>query len=74
MVQGEEPVLLSQYADDTDIYMMYDQASHQALISTLEDFSKHTGLQINYKKSTVYCIGALRHTSVKLKFQKFNLV
>ena len=50
--------------------MMYDQASYQALISTFEDFSKHTGLQINYKKSMVYCIGALRHTSVKLSSLK----
>ena len=59
IVQGEL-VLLSQYADDTDIYMMYNQASYQAPLGTLEDYSKHTGLQINYKKSTVYCIGALR--------------
>ena len=50
--------------------MMYDQASYQALINTLEEFSKHTGLQINYKKSIVYCIGALRHTSVKLSSSK----
>ena len=69
MVQGE-PVLLSQYADDTDIYMMYNQASYQALISTWEDFSKHTGLQINYKKSMVSHIGALGCNSVKLSSSK----
>ena len=69
MVQGE-PVLLSQYADDADIYTIHDQASYQVLIGTLEDFSKHTGLQINYKKSMVYCIGALRHTSVTLSSSK----
>ena len=69
MVQGE-PVLLSQYADDTYIYMMYKQASYQAFINTLEDFSECTGLQINYKKSTVYCIGALRHTSMRLSCSK----
>ena len=69
MAQGEL-VLLSQYAGDIDIYMMYDKASYQALIGTLEDFSKHIGLQINYKKSTVYYIGALRHTSVKLTSSK----
>ena len=61
---------MSQYADDTDIYMMYDQGSYQALIGTLEDFFKHTGLQINYKKSMVYCIGAQRHTSLKLSSSK----
>ena len=72
MVQ-RELVHLSQYANDTDIYMMYNQSSYQALISTLEDFSKHTGLQINYKKSMIYCIGALRHTSVKLSgFKKLT--
>ena len=48
MVQGE-PVLLSQYADVTNKYMMYDQASYWALINTLEDMSKCTGLQINYR-------------------------
>ena len=63
MVQWE-PVLLSQYADGTDIYVVYNQASYQPL-HTLEDFSKHTVLQINYKKSMVYPIGTLRQTSVK---------
>ena len=57
--------LLSQFVDDMDIYMHYDQRSWQECMSVLTRFEENSGLLVNYEKTTVYRIGALRHSNAK---------
>ena len=54
--------LLSQFADDMDIYMQYDQKSWEEVMS---DFERSSGMRVNYDKTTVYRIGSIRGTNAK---------
>ena len=58
--------LVSQYADDMDIFMMNDKKSLQSAIDILSYFQYQTGLHVNYNKTSVYRIGSLKHTNAKL--------
>ena len=61
---------LGQYADDTDIFSLFDQRSLNAINSTLENFNKNTGLQISYDKTSLYRIGSLKNSDAELYSEK----
>ena len=49
--------VLSQFADDTGIFSLYDLDSLQAILNTFQDFTSSTGLKVNFDKSVIYPIG-----------------
>ena len=62
--------LLSQFADDMDIFLMHQENSLRQVISTLETFQKNSGFTVNYDKTQIYRIGSLRNSAAKLYVQK----
>ena len=67
---GELKLLLSQFADDTVLYLNFDLDEIDAVVETLTYVENQTGLKISYDKTTVYRIGSLKNTDAKLVTQK----
>ena len=51
--------LLSQFADDTTLYLSYDAITLNAAIATLTLIEENMGLKVNYDKTSLYRIGSL---------------
>ena len=62
---GKIEYLLSQFADDTDLYLPFDQKVVNAVLDTLSDIEKCTGLKISYDKTTVYRVGSISDSLAK---------
>ena len=60
IIQGDEVVKLSQYADDTTA-LLADVQSVSNLFDLLSLFEKCSGLKINQTKSEMLWLGSLRH-------------
>ena len=58
--------LISQFADDTDMYLLYEEETLSNTFKVLSGIETNTGLQISYDKTTLYRTGSLRHTNAKL--------
>ena len=58
---------LSQFADDTNIFSLFKSKSLPAVLDTLLEFEYNTGLKTNHEKSTIFRLGKIRNTNVKLK-------
>ena len=58
--------LLNQFADDTDMTLEANQSNLNIVFNEMETFRKHTGCTINYDKTSIYRIGSLKHTDMKL--------
>ena len=63
---GDTQNLLSQFADDMDLYLPYDRTVINAVINTLTYIENNTGLKVSYDKTTMYRIGSLANTNSKL--------
>ena len=63
---GGVEYLISQFADDTDLYLTYDQTTLSTVLHVLTDIETNTGLRISYEKTTIYRIGSLAGTQAKL--------
>ncbi len=57
---------LTQYADDTNLFTLYNTDSLNSIIHTFSEIQKQTGLKINYDKTSIYRIGSIRHSNAKL--------
>ena len=62
---------LGQYADDTNVWSKYCEASLNQIIDKLETLYKNTGLKVNYEKTTLYKIGNCPNKRLYLK-KKFK--
>ena len=58
--------LLSQFADDTVLYLTYDKITLESTISTLAVIEANTGLTINYDKTLIYRTGSLANSNAKI--------
>lgn len=58
--------LLSQFADDTTLFLSYDPLTLQEVVSTLNILHNNTGLKVNYDKTTIYRTGSLEKTQAKI--------
>ena len=67
---GNLEYLISQFADDTDLYLHFDQNTFDATFEVLTGIETNTGLRISYDKTTIYRIGSLAGTDAKLFTQK----
>ena len=68
-VNGNTEVI-SQYADDTSIITVFEQEAIQAVVDEFELFYRNTGLKVNYEKSTIFRVGAIRNSNAKIKTTK----
>ena len=57
--------ILSQFADDTDIYLPYDEQVVNSVLEILTDIEMSTGLLVSYDKTTLYRIGSITNTNAK---------
>ena len=62
---NEIEYLLSQFADDTDIYLPFDEKIINEVLKVLSDIEKSTGLLISYEKTTLYRIGSISGSSAQ---------
>ena len=65
--------LISQFADDTTLFLSYDLITLNEVVKTLTVVEQNTGLKINYDKTSFYRIGSLRESNAMLYTSKcFN--
>ena len=62
--------LISQFADDMDLYLPYNQVIFNNVLQVLQDIEANTGLTVSYDKTRIYCIGSLANSDAKLYFQQ----
>lgn len=58
--------LLSQFADDTDLFLLYEQATFDAVIKTFDIVERNLGLVVNYDKTSVYHMGSLANSNAQI--------
>ena len=67
---GESEHKLNQFADDTSIASTFSQTSLDAAFQKLEWFKTQSGLELSYEKTSIYRIGSLRNSDMKLITQQ----
>jgi len=65
---GDYEHKISMLADDTNIFIQYCEQSLNCVLSSLDRFSKLSGLKINYDKSMAYNIGVKKQGYLKTKY------
>ena len=63
---NEIEYLISQFADDTDLYLNFDHETINETFHVLQSIEANTGLRISYDKTTVYQIGSIVNTNAKV--------
>ena len=64
MKSGAEKVI-TQFADDTGIFLMFTESCINAAIGVLTHIEENTGLKVSYDKTCIYRIGSLKGTDAK---------
>ena len=62
--------VISQFADDTALFLSFNEECLNAAIDALSRIERITGLKISYDKTTVYSIGLLKNTDAKIYTRK----
>lgn len=62
--------LISQFADDTDLFLKFDYDVLQETIEVLYQVECSLGLKVNYDKTTVYRIGSIANSNAFLYTRK----
>ena len=57
--------LLSQFADDTSLFLDGSQKCFEASISCLENFTKLSGLRMNFEKTQIVWIGSTKNSNTR---------
>ena len=63
--KSEVENIISQFADDTALFLMYTEKCINETLSTLARFEDNTGLKISYEKTCIYRIGSLKNSEAK---------
>ena len=66
----QTPEVITQFADDMGLYLVYLQVCLEATIDTLTHIEINTGLLISYEKMNIYRIGSLKNSNAQLYTQK----
>ena len=66
---GTHSFKITQFADDTTLFLDGNRCSFQAALNVLETFGTFSGLKINSEKTKVIWIGCKKHCKDKLKVQ-----
>lgn len=59
-------MLLSQFADDTDLFLSFDRDTFRGVESIFHTIYQNMGLCVNYDKTTVYRIGSISNSNAKI--------
>ena len=62
--------LLGQFADDMDMYLLYQKESIEEVFEVMEKFKKISGFTISYEKTQIYRIGSLHDSNAQFVLQK----
>ena len=57
--------VITQFADDTGLFLTYTEKCINEVLSTLALIESNTGLKVSYEKTCVYHIGSLKNTNAK---------
>ena len=57
---------ISQFADDTVLYSLFESNSLNGIIDTFSEFEQNSGLKVNYDKTIIYRIGSLKNSNARL--------
>ncbi len=66
----DSEIRISQYADDTNLFSMFDKSSLDGIIEIFDIIEKNMGLKVNYNKTNIYRIGSIRNSLAKLYTQR----
>ena len=58
--------IISQFADDTALFLSFSEECLNAVIQTLMYIEHHTGLTVSYEKTCVYRVGSMRDSNAKI--------
>ena len=58
MIEDFEKIL-GQFADDMDMYLLYEENTLKVCLKVLNRFQQNTGFKINYDKTVIYRIGSI---------------
>ena len=58
--------ILSQFADDTGVYLSYEPLEIDNFCKILQHIETNTGLKVSYEKTSMYRVGSLAHTNAML--------
>ena len=64
---GESEVenVISQFADETALFLIYEESCINVTISTLMHVESNIGLNVSYEKTCIYRVGSLKDTDAK---------
>ena len=62
--------VITQFADNTGLFLMYNETVLETTISELMYIEKNTGLKVSYDKTCVYRLGSLRNSNAKIYTKK----
>ena len=62
----EIEAILAQFADDTTVFLDYDQKCLDSLCDVFSQVEQNMGLRVSYDKTTIYRIGTLVKSNAKL--------
>ena len=57
--------LISQFADDLDLFLKFKQSCWEETLSVLRKFEEISGMKVNYDKTSVYRIGSIKGSNAK---------
>ena len=63
--KAEVTHVISQFADDTTIFLSFSEECLEETLATLTCLERNTGLKISYEKSTIYRLGSLKGSDAK---------
>ena len=62
--------ILSQFADDTSVFLKFEQLIMDEFINVMSRVENLMGLKVSYEKTTIYRVGSLRDSEAELYTQK----
>ena len=63
---GNYEFKITQFVDDTNLFLNHDMETLQQTLHTLILFERNYGLKLNYDKSNVYRIGSLKNSNARM--------
>ena len=67
---GDMEMIISQFADDTTLFLEYNQMVLEEVIGVFSCIQENMGLKVSYEKTTIYRIGSLKDSDAKLYTSK----
>ncbi len=66
----DSEIRISQYADDTNLFSLYDKSSLDGIVEIFDIIEKSMGLKVNYDKTNIYRIGSIKNSLAQLYTQR----